>query len=102
MSRETFALILWLSLALSVLLTFFSVSAARWEAVAVAAVLSFGFAVVGILSVGPFVLLLTLLQIGAAVAIKRSAGPRGWLAALGIPAGVWMATIGALLAPYWF
>lgn len=102
MNREVFALALWSLLALSLLLTWHGLFAARWQSLALAAALSLLVAIPAMFSIGPFLLLLALLQAGAAVALKRGAGPRGWLAALGLPAGLWLATIGALLAPYWF
>lgn len=102
MSHETIALILWSLLPLSLLLTWIGVALMKWRVIEAAAILSFILAVLGIFSIGFIVLLLTLLQVGTAIAVKRNASPRGWAVALGVPVGVWAATIGALLAPYWF
>jgi hypothetical protein len=102
MSHKLFATILWSQLALSLLLTSYGFGAARWEALTIAALLSLVCALFTIFSIGAFIVLLTLAQAGAAVALKRKAGARGWLAAIGLPTGVWLATVGILLAPYGF
>ena len=95
------ALVLWGNLFASLGLTNLALLRDSWRLMAVAAFLSFQFSFLAILSIGPFTILLTCLQVGAAVAISRCYGGRGWLLSLGGGLAVWLLLVGSVLFLAW-
>ena len=91
------ALVLWGNLFASLGLTNLALLRDSWRLMAVPALLSFQFSFLAILSIGPFTILLTCLQVGAAVAISRGYGGRGWLLSLGAGLEVWLLLVGSVL-----
>ncbi len=78
-------LILWTALIVSVILTVRALTLASWWRMWVAAMCSLVISIVTGFTIGPYVIVLTCLQLAGAVALRRAAGPRGWagLALLG-------------------
>ena len=95
--RELIALMLWGSLFASLGLTNVALLRDSWRLMAVAAFLSFPFSFLALLSIGPFTILLTFLQVAAAVALGRGYGRNGWLAAIGIALAAWLLLFGSIL-----
>ena len=71
MSRELVAALLWSLLALSVGLTVIAFALRTWWLLLVAAACSLAFAIPAILSIGPYILLLTGFQVVSATALYR-------------------------------
>ncbi len=96
------AAMLWLMLGLSLAATVWGLASRAWLPLAAAAILSLVFSTFAILSVGPFILLLTSLQIAGGVALRVIARPTQRVAVLFVGVVAWLALIGTKLAPIWF
>lgn len=96
------ASLLWSLLGLSLALSAVALVRNAWRLMALAAVLSFLFSFAALLSIGPFVFLVTCLQIAAAVALARHANGRGWSVAIGSALLVWSLLVVVPLARFWF
>jgi hypothetical protein len=95
------AVSLWSSLALSVVLSVWALVSRSWALLALAAGLSGTFTVFALFSVGPFTLLLTLVQAGAAAALAlRLSRPRA-IAVFLVAVIVWVVLVVLPLMPIW-
>lgn len=92
------AAILWTLLLVSVLRALEALANRSWRTMWFAAACSLVFCIVAGFGLGPFVIVLTFLQLASAVALRVKAGPLGWLGLLlsgivvwvvGFPGQVW-------------
>lgn len=84
---------LGLSAVASILLTPRALFSRSWLVMWVAALASFVVSIIGMFSIGAFVFVLTCVQLGAVVALRRSASPLIWLAGMLVGAAVWVAVV---------
>lgn len=93
MSYNIIAVLIWLILAASLLLTIVGFARHSWKALWLAAGLTLAFSVPAMFSVGALTLLLAALQIASAVAFRRSTGALGWLMLLGSAVVGWLIVV---------
>ena len=89
--------LLWATLVASLSATAYGLARQSWPRLLVAALLSLTFSLTAF-SLGFLTLLLTCLQLAAALALRRSAGARGWTILLLLGAFAWAVGI---LVPLW-
>lgn len=92
----------WGLIAISGLLTPRALGAGTWPTMWAAALVSLAASLLAIWSIGSPLFLLTCLQLGAAIAIRRAADWRGWTACLVVGIGAFGAIVyGLALARAW-
>lgn len=102
MSAELVALVLWATLTASLFLTGVSFLTRSWLMLWVAALFSLFFSLAAGLSIGPYVFLLTCLQLGGALARRWRLGVMGWALFLLSAVLVWVVIVpGQLQGPLW-
>ena len=89
--------LLWATLVASLSATVYGLARRSWPRLLVAALLSLTFSLTAF-SLGLLTLLLTCLQLAAALALRRSAGARGWTILLLLGAFAWAVGV---LVPLW-
>lgn len=89
MTYDLVAGILWAIGVVSLLLTVVGLALRSWKLLWVAASIGILFSAAAALSIGPFVLLLVALQLGCAVALRRSFHWRGWSMLISIAILTW-------------
>ena len=97
MDSSAVTALLWGALVASLSATVFGLARRSWPRLLVAALLSLTFSLTAF-SLGLLTLLLTCFQLAAALALRRSAGARGWTILLLLGALTWAVGI---LVPLW-
>ena len=102
MTYQLIAAALWSLLIISILVTVVGFDRRSWKLLWLAGLLSFAFSVAATFSIGPYVWLLTALQVASAVAVRWRASWSGWASLVLAGVFLWLVVVpGTLFVFHW-